>query len=223
MFKGQAFHYLILAGLLAGVAALANNEVLAGQFLGIATRCWLLLAIAVPVIHQFYVWFVWRAELNFGLISRWFGKRPGFRYYSVGFSILFVLRLLTIITLALANRDSLTLNPAIAVMLAVGALLPALYLFYSVHRYFGIERAFGIDHFDDRYRTIPFVREGIFRFTTNGMYLFGFLVLWIPGLLLFSQAALLAALFNHIYIWVHYYCTELPDIRRIYGASEIKK
>ncbi len=223
MSKGQAPHYLILAGLLAGVAALANNGVLTGQFLGITTRYWLILAIAVPVIHQFYVWFVWRAELHFSLISRWFGKRSGFRYYAVGFSILFVFRLLAIITLALANQNSLTLNPAIAVALALAALLPALYLFYSVYRYFGIERAFGIDHFDDRYRTIPFVREGIFRFTNNGMYLFGFLVLWIPGLLLFSKAALLAALFNHIYIWVHYYCTELPDIRHIYGASEIRK
>jgi hypothetical protein len=27
----------------------------------------------------------------------------------------------------------------------------------------------------------------------------------------------LAAAFNHIYIWVHFYFTELPDIRHIYS------
>jgi len=49
------------------------------------------------------------------------------------------------------------------------------------------------------------------------MYVFGFLVLWIPGFVMFSKAALLVALFNQIYIWVHYYFTELPDINFIYG------
>ena len=29
--------------------------------------------------------------------------------------------------------------------------------------------------------------------------------------------ALAVALFQHAYIWVHYYCTEKPDMRRIYG------
>ena len=58
--------------------------------------------------------------------------------------------------------------------------------------------------------------KGIFKFTNNGMYYFGFLVLYIPALLLFSKAALLAALFNHLYIWAHYFCTEKPDIKVIY-------
>jgi len=55
--------------------------------------------------------------------------------------------------------------------------------------------------------------------TSNAMYVYAFLGLYIPGLLLQSKAALLVALFNHIYIWVHYYCTELPDIREIYGSN----
>ena len=49
------------------------------------------------------------------------------------------------------------------------------------------------------------------------MYVFGFLLLWVPGLWWTSAAALLAALFNHFYIWVHYFATELPDIRRMYA------
>jgi hypothetical protein len=96
---------------------------------------------------------------------------------------------------------------------------PTFYLFYSVKRYFGFRRAFGIDHFDEAYRSLPMVRKGIFRFTPNGMYAFGFFLLWIPGLWFGSRAALCVAAFNHLYIWVHYYCTERPDMRRIYGGS----
>ena len=92
-------------------------------------------------------------------------------------------------------------------------------MLYSVRTYFGFKRAYGIDHFDESYRQRPFVREGIFRFTANAMYTYGFLILWVPGLIFSSKAALIAAGFNHLYIWVHYYTTELPDIRFIYKGS----
>ena len=83
-------------------------------------------------------------------------------------------------------------------------------------RYFGHARAFGADHFDESYRGAPLERRGVFRFTSNAMYVFGLLVLWLPGLLLSSMAALSVALFHHLYIWVHYHCTEKPDMIRIY-------
>ena len=54
-------------------------------------------------------------------------------------------------------------------------------------------------------------------YTSNGMYVFGFFLIWFPGLWYASLAALAAALFSHLYIWVHYYCTERPDMLRIYG------
>ncbi|MCB0167803.1 MAG: hypothetical protein KDI79_26490, partial [Anaerolineae bacterium] len=66
-------------------------------------------------------------------------------------------------------------------------------------------------------------RKGIFRFTRNGMYTYGFLLLWVPALWYASLAALGVALFNHLYIWVHYYVTELPDIKRIYGSATNSK
>ena len=93
------------------------------------------------------------------------------------------------------------------------------YLIYSVKRYFGFKRAYGIDHFDDAYRSLPLVREGIFRFSPNAMYDFGFLLLWVPGLVTQSLAALAVALFSHLYIWVHYACTERADMNRIYGGT----
>ena len=58
-----------------------------------------------------------------------------------------------------------------------------------------------------------------FRFIPNSMYTVGFFALWIPALLAGSKAALLAAAFNHAYIWVHYACTERPDMKRIYGIG----
>ena len=60
------------------------------------------------------------------------------------------------------------------------------------------------------------VNKGIFKYTSNAMYIYGLLALWIPGILLQSKAALLMAFFHHIYIWVHYYFTELPDMKMIY-------
>ena len=51
------------------------------------------------------------------------------------------------------------------------------------------------------------------------MYVFGFLVLWSIALFLRSEPALIAALFNHAYIWVHYYFTERPDMNIIYRDS----
>ena len=149
-----------------------------------------------------------------------FGSR-GFDVYAVGFSILGIARVAAVFILALSNRDTLYVNVKVLRVVAVIAAIPAAYLFYSVMRYFGFKRAFGIDHFDKSYRSLPFVREGIFRFTRNGMYVFGFCLFWVPGLWFASAATLCVALFNHLYIWVHYYSTELPDMKRIYGEARV--
>ena len=94
-----------------------------------------------------------------------------------------------------------------------------IYTLYSIHRYFGFKRALGIDHFDESYRNKPMETRGIFRYTSNAMYSFGILFLWLPGLLLASEAALLMALFNHIYVWVHFYTLEKPDMQIMYGKQ----
>jgi hypothetical protein len=215
----QLQHLIALVVLLAGVVWIARDDFLAGEFMGLSTKAWLWVSIAVPIVHQVYVWLAWRLELHYGLIQKWLGPRA-FPLYCAGFAILFLARPLTVIGLAIADRGTLPLAPWIGWVLAVVCFIPSAYLGYSVVHYFGIERAFGIDHFDPTYRDKPFVRQGIFRWTSNAMYKFGFLALWVPGFLLLSEAALLAALFNHLYIWVHYYFTELPDIRHIYKTSK---
>jgi len=218
LLKYQQWHFLLLLLLLVGMYFYVNADtsILRGESMGINTTTWFYLAILCPIIHQIYVLVCWRLELFYNSISKTFGVL-GFKLFKIGFAILFVSRLLTIIMVALSSTNTLNINKTLAYLLAFILFIPSVYLFYSVKKYFGSDRAFGIDHFHpEEAKNEPFVRKGIFKYTSNGMYIYGFLILWIPGLLFLSKAALLAALFNHIYIWIHYYFTELPDIKIIY-------
>ncbi|MBN1303979.1 MAG: hypothetical protein JXA13_06050 [Anaerolineales bacterium] len=219
MYKGQFIHLLLLALLLAAVAWLAGGEVLDGQLWGVGTPVWFWTAILVPVLHQVVVLLVWRGQLYHHWMTNRFGKR-GFLVYKIVFTILFAARPLSIVLLGISNRGTLGVYPYLAYGLAVTLLIPAVYTLYSVVRCFGMDRAYGADHFEpELYRSQPFIRQGMFRHSDNAMYKFAFLLLWSLGLVFLSKAALLAALFNHLYIWVHYYFTELPDIRFIYGSQ----
>ncbi len=75
-------------------------------------------------------------------------------------------------------------------------------------------------HFDSSYRNLPMVHEGIFRFNSNAMYSFAFLSVWGIAIASASWAARIAALFSHTHIWVHYLCTERPEMPLIYGHEE---
>ena len=219
IFEKQWLHASFLVALLAGVALISRlDSVRPGQLWGVGTPVWFWLAVALPIVHQVFVWFCWRTQLHGSWPTRVFGGLA-FPLYAAGFSMLGIARVVVVFILAIANRDALSVNLTALRILAIGAAIPTVYLFYSVKRYFGYKRALGIDHFDPSYRSIPFVRKGIFRFTRNGMYTYGFLLLWMPAMWYASPAALCVALFNHLYIWVHYYTTELPDMKRIYGDA----
>ena len=218
IFKHQQWHILILGGLLFTLCSYLETDttVLNGDLWGISTLTWATFAILAPIIHQCYVLVCWRSELHYQGLSRLFGKN-GFKFYKTGFSILAFSRPVLIVLLAISSSMTLSVNPTFSYVLSGLLLIPAVYLFYSVKKYFGFDRAFGIDHFyPEEYRLKPFVDQGIFKYTRNGMYTFGFFLVWVPGFLLQSKAALLLALFSHLYIWVHYYFTELPDIKIIY-------
>lgn len=218
IFEQQLWHFILLALLLIGVFYIVQTDegFVKGELAGLSTRTWMMLAILSAVLHQIYVLISWRAELYYQSISKAFGSK-GYTLFKVFFAFLILSRPISIILLAFSNAYSLTVNPLSIYILAGILLIPTVYLFYSLRKYFGIDRAFGIDHFfPEKYRDVPMVKRGIFKYTSNAMYVFGFFILWIPGILLQSKAALLVALFQHLYIWVHYYCTELPDIKHIY-------
>jgi len=219
-FESQLEHLISLIVLVFAIYWASGAEgVLSGSLYGLDTAFWFWLAIIIPIVHQVFVWITWRAELQYSTITRIFGDR-GFIYYSVIFMFLLIARPISIAFLAISNQGSLHTDPRVLNVIALVLLIPIVYLLYCVVKYFGMERALGIDHFDADCREKPLIRKGIFKHVNNSMYVFGLLILWLPGLLLASKAALLAALFGHVYIWVHYFTVELPDMRYIYGSKE---
>ena len=204
---GQSLHFFCLVALLALVWMVWDN--LGKQF---PVAFWI--AIAFPVAHQMFVWLAWRLELRFAATSKTFG----FRGYVAIFFLLFCGRFVSLIALAWWDRGSLKLQVLPRAIVTTLLALVGIYAFYSVKRYFGIVRAAGADHFDPRYRDLPLVREGIFRFTNNGMYLYAFLLFWGIAVGFNSTAALTVAAFGHAYIWVHFYSTEKPDMVFLYTS-----
>lgn len=170
-------------------------------------------AIAVPVVHQFFVWLTWRLELNSSATSRVIG----FRGFLVVFYILFGGRLISLLVLGWIDRGSLELGVLPQIIIAMILAVPGFYAIYSVKRYFGFMRAAGADHFYQRFRDMPLVARGIFRFSNNGMYLYAFLLFWAVAVSFNSIAALVVAAFSHTYIWVHFFATEKPNMDYLYA------
>lgn len=158
----------------------------------------------------------WRLELR----SRTTSRALGFRAYLAWFFLLFGGRFVSLGALAWLDRGSLNLPPLPRMIATLLLTLPGVYAMYSVRRYFGMARAAGADHFEARYRTMPLVREGIFRFTRNGMYVYAFLLFWAIAVGCNSAAALAVAAFSHLYIWVHFVATEKPDMIYLYRNSK---
>jgi hypothetical protein len=216
----QGFH--LLAAAISGIVlawAAGLDVISSGSLWGWDTAIWYWLTAAVPVVHQAYVMIVWRWQLVSNGPTRLLGDKA-FPLYGVVFMILFALRLVMIILLALANRGSLSVSPSLVGVLIVVVAVPSLYVLYSVGRYFGLRRALGADHFEAVYRGAPLERRGAFRFVNNAMYVAGLMVLYLPGLIWGSSATLLLAAFNHAYVWVHYFTTEKPDMGVIYGSAQ---
>ena len=206
LWVGQAMHFVCLALLLVSAWA-------AWLYLDKPYPVVYWIAIAFPILHQIYVWLAWRLELRSAVIS----KTIGFRGYVIIFFVLFAGRFVSLFALAWLDRDSLNLQILPQLIVTTILTLLGLYAMYSVKRYFGMMRASGADHFDPQYRSMPFVKDGIFRFTNNGMYLYAFLLFWAIATGVNSSAALSVAAFSHAYIWVHFHATEKPDMAFFYA------
>ncbi|MBW2735361.1 MAG: hypothetical protein JRH20_23505 [Deltaproteobacteria bacterium] len=214
-------HYHLIAvgvlGALACVAARTLPQLGSGQLWQIPTTIWFYATLANAVVHQVFVWLCWRLELHGQRLTRSFG-RAAFPLYALLFALLILARPVLVTFTAVAGAQTIRGWALPMKLVSVFCALVAGYTMVSVKRYFGFKRAFGIDHFDANYRNVPFVKKGIFRFSSNAMYVYGFFALYVPGLWCQSSAALVAAALSHLYIWVHYFATERPDMRRIYEA-----
>lgn len=194
-----------------------DGSTIDGQALGILTPVWLVTGFAVGIAHQAYVWVMWRGELCWEIVTRSLGKEGGFLFYRIGFFILFGSRFVVAFALAYADFGSWYTPNYLTTIIALLLFLPAGYTFLSIAKYFGFARAAGADHFNREYRTKPFVRKGVFKYIPNAMYTLAMLLFLAIAVAVGSKAALALAAFYYTYIWVHYYCTERPDMDIIYG------
>ncbi len=216
-FKGQLIHLISLILLIVFVFFNVDyNRLSEIHFCETNAKNWLIITLLIPILHQVYVWLAWRSELCFGFVTNNFGSK-GFLLYRILFFLLFISRPTPLIFLSIADHDSFKLDIASRIIICTLFAIPAGYTFYSVIRYFGMSRASGADHFDEKFRHLPMVNDGIFRFSSNSMYTFAFLLFWIIPVAGASWSGLVAVFFSHAYIWVHYFCTERPDMKVIYG------
>jgi len=180
-------------------------------FLGIRAIVWFMIAMSIPLIHQAYVWICWRSELCWKLIS----NTIGFKGYIVLFFILIISRLSAIV-LCFVDYGSLYKPGWSAWTLGLILFIPGAYTIHSVKKYFGFLRAAGADHFDPKYRDLPFENRGIFRWTPNAMYVFAIGIPFSFAVSTGSQSMFVVATHTYISIWLHYFCTEKPDFAVIY-------
>jgi hypothetical protein len=222
MWEKQGWHALALAVLLAGLVwALGLPGVADGRLWGLGTPFWYWLALVFPLAQHLLVAVFWRGELHDRRMTRLFGDTErAFFVFKAVFVPVMAMRVVSVALLAWSNRETFALAAPLrwGISLVFAALFA--WMMVSVLRYFSIDRAAGRDHFfPEEYRMGGKVRGGIYDYIDNAMYTVGFLLLWVPGVLLASRAALVLAAFQHAYIWVHFYTVEKPDMAVIYGGG----
>ena len=159
---------------------------------------WFIIAMSIPLIHQTYVWICWRSELCWKLIT----NTIGFKGYVIFFFILIISRLLAIV-LCFLDYGSLYTPGWFAWILSIIIFIPGVYTMYSVKKYFGFLRAAGADHFDPKYKSLPFENRGIFKWTPNAMYVFAIGIPFSFAVATGSQSMFIVGIYTYISIWLH--------------------
>ena len=183
-------------------------------FLGISALSWFIIAMAIPLVHQIYTWICWRSELCWKSVS----SSIGLKGYLIGFFILIISRFSAVV-LCFVDYGSLYKPGLIAWALSIIVFIPGLYTMYSVKKYFGFARAAGADHFDPKYRDMPFEKRGIFKWSSNAMYTYAIAIPFGFAIATGSQSMFIVSIYTYISIWLHYFCTEREDFKIIYGNT----
>lgn len=215
--EGQPQHLMILILLTLGALSLLSNGP-DNRLLGLSAVGWAKLGIALAIIHQVVVALVFRLQLHRNLLTRLFGDRD-MTIWAAIFLPLLAARPLTMIMTGWADDTPITGLRWLEIPVGAALLAVAAWGMQSTLVHFTLPRALGGDHFREEIRALPKVTGGVFDYTDNGMYGVVFLGLWGLALLFGSWNALVLALFQHAYIWVHMYTTEGPDMRRLYGEA----
>ena len=214
--RGQLQHAMLALLITVGAGAMLHQT--QSRVLGLSAIHWAYLAMGVALVHQIMVAVVFRLQLHFDVMVRLFGGRA-LRIWGLMFLPLLVARPTTVLLAGWADAGSLGGSRGLQFAAGLALLAPAIWAMHSVLKYFTIPRALGGDHFFDRYLNMAMVERGAFRYSANAMYSFVFLGFWAIALLSGSWNALVLALFNHAYVWVHMYCTEDPDMGILYAPG----
>ena len=219
VFRYQGYHLLLYLAIGAILYA-ATMQIPAGhrQVWGYSARELILLSWIFAGAHQAWIAFFWRMELHRGKISAWFG-RAGFPIFATGFVVFFLSRMLLLIPISFASAQTAPIPPAVSITLILVTTPFIVWGLYSVTVYFSVIRAFGADHFDPAWRNASLEKRGIFKYIPNAMYTVVLLLIYHPGLFWLSAPGLLAAAAHHALVWCHYFCTEKPDMKEIYGGG----
>ncbi|MGR3714545.1 MAG: methyltransferase [Shimia sp.] len=216
MLEGQPQHLGLIVFLFLGATALLVASPGGHRFFGLTAQTWAVTSIGLAILHQVIVAFIFRAELHRNLVTRLHGDAD-LAIWTRVFLPLLAARPITILITGLADDVPIGTPHWLNIGLGISFVAIAIYGMHSVLTYFTIRRAVGGDHFREETAALPLVKDGIFKYTSNAMYGPIFLGLWGIALLCDSWNALVVAAFQHVYIWVHYYCTEKPDMEWIYG------
>lgn len=212
----QLLAYVLLGGILAAATLQAPET--HGRAWGLTTGALVALSWLLAGIFQFGAALVWRLQLHHGAISARFG-RWGFVVFRIVFPLIVGTRMLLVIPIAQSAPNTLPIHPVVFWVLVLGPMPLILWACHSVAFYFGFTRATGADHFDASYCSKTLETRGIFKYVRHPMYAVILLLLYHPGLYYESLLGLIAAACHHAFVWCHYYCTEKPDMREIYGAK----
>jgi Phospholipid methyltransferase len=215
LLEGQPQHLGLAILLTAGTLSFLVPAPDAPRLLGLSATGWARLSIALAVLHQVIVALVFRLQLHRNLLSRWLGDRD-MAVWRMIFLPLLIARPLSLLMTGWADTIAITAYRPAEILAGLALIGLAIWAVHSVLVYFTLPRALGGDHFRDEIAALPLVDKGVFKYTSNGMYGVIFLGLWGIALLFGSWNALVLALFQHCYIWVHMYCTEAPDMAWIY-------
>ncbi len=218
--QGQLLHAGLIVLLVPGAFSLLSPSNEGSRFLGWDSADWAVVSIILAVIHQVVVAIVFRFELYRGLMTHLFGENA-MSVWAAVFLPFLIARPVTIIAVGWLDPNPVTSFRVVELVVGGGLIALAAVTMHSVIKHFTIRRALGADHFDNDVVAMPLVTEGMFKYTPNGMYGIVFLGLWGIALAFGSWNALVVALFQHTYIWVHMYLTEQPDMNAIYSDRKL--
>lgn len=213
----QGYHLLafVFLGALQYVAIL-NIQLGSGRIWGHTTGEWVALSWIFAGIFQAWIAFFWRMELYGRWVTNKMGK-TGFILHQAGYAVLGLIRFVLLIPICISTKNTLPITPLVSIAIIVLTTPPILWGLYSAAVHFGFTRAAGADHFIRRYREGGFEKKGLYKYVPNVMYTVVLFGLYHAGLFWFSTLGLIVAAAHHVFVWVHYFCTERPDIREIYG------